>query len=108
MLSSFTSSEEYKKDHKSIEIFAHFLDESYDSEDLLFFLASRFVVYNELEKRPSPNTKVAVRCLPFEKSIAISYHSCSLTAPLAISNASKEGLLRVGERNSFNSATKFI
>ena len=47
-------SPEYKKDQKSVEVFAKFLDESFDTEDLLFFLNARFVVYNELEKRPVP------------------------------------------------------
>ena len=51
--------EEYKKDIKSIETFAQFLDEFYDTEELLFFLNARFVVFNELERLPTPTSKSA-------------------------------------------------
>jgi hypothetical protein len=39
--------EEYKSQNKIVELFSYFLDGSYDTEDVLFYLYSRFVLYKE-------------------------------------------------------------
>ena len=83
--------EEYKKDIKSIETFAQFLDEFYDTEELLFFLNARFVVFNELERLPTPTSKSAQVhsifvdfCLTWQKSVLLTTKMCTYLSQMIL------------------------